>query len=629
MPGPATTASDTGLRLQAWIWPYMAACRTLNPCDNSTTSDQNSPELVFFHKVDLLNRPSGSNGAVAACISRRICFCGDCSRNHECRSIRPVYSTRSRIVRGDRSGPDPAATDDPAQHGEEILAATRLAVSDFNGYLAGKGAGWSVNLAVEGSQALPTTALDRLQALHAKGIKIVLGPGTDSGLQSVKGYAGANGMLLFSCCSTSPLLAIPGDAIFRMAPGDSNQGTAIGKIIRDAGIEVMVPVWRADSWGAGLEESARKSFVLRGGMADEGISYDPGVSEFSSEASTLADVVRGYVDGHGAGKVGVLYMGFGEVLPFMRAASGHGVLGDVRWFGSDANAREPSLVEDAIGLQFATDTRYTTVQVASGKNDLSRHVDESLEADIGRVPSTHASSAYDAAWVVGLAIEREQSTDVKVLSRTLAIPIAAAVHTGALGSMSLNGAGDLARTNYDVWGIRNGAWALEETYFSVANAIHLEGRSKTTAKIVLDDLVRIGGLVRSSPSTEADAQYAMRQAEDDFNDYLREIGSTWTLDILFKNTRSSFPWGLKHVADFDAIGIDVVVGPYSNANLDGIREYVDSNGMLALSYGSTAPSLAIAGDNILRFVADDTNLAPVIAKYLEGDRGHEYSSDVE
>ena len=531
-------------------------------------------------------------------------------------------------------------TGDPARHGEEILAATRLAVSDFNGYLAGKDVGWSLNLVVEGPQELPTSSLDRLQALHAKGVKIVLGPGTDSGLQSVKGYAGANGMLLLSCCSTSPLLAIPGDAIFRMAPGDSNQGTAIGKIIRDAGIEVMVPVWRADSWGASLEESARKSFVFRGGMADEGISYDPGVGEFSSEASTLADVVRGYVDEHGADRVGVLYMGFGEVLPFMRAASGHGVLGDVRWFGSDANAREPGLVEDAAGLQFATDTRYTTVQVASGRNDLSRHVDESLMVELGRAPSTHASSAYDAVWIVGLAIyieentyderlwlalpddapplaiDREQSTDVAVLSRT--IPAAAAGHTGAMGSTRLNGAGDLARTNYDVWGIRNGAWTLEGTYFSAANAIQLEGRSKTTAKIVLDGPVRIGGLTYISPSAGYDAAIAMHQARGDFNDYLLDIGATWTLDVLFKQSSGSPAWALDYVVGFDAGGIDVVVGPYGNAELDGIRKYVDSNGMLALSYGSTAPSLAIAGDNILRFVPDDTNLAPVIAKYLEG-----------
>ena len=376
-------------------------------------------------------------------------------------------------------------TGDLAQYGEEDLAATRLAISDFNEYLAGKGAGWSINLIVEDSQTLPTVALDKLQVLHAKNIKIVLGPETSSNLQNMKGYADANGMLLFSCCSTSPLLAISGDTIFRMAPDDSNQGAAVGRIFSDAGIEVMVPVWRADSWGVGLEEAARESFVSRGGVVNEGISYNPEVSEFSSEASLLADVVRGYVDEYGADKVGVLYIGFGEALLFMQSASDHDVLDDVMWFGSDANTKDSSLVEDPIGLQFVTDTRYTTVQVASGKNDLSRHVDESLKADIGRVPSTYASSAYDAAWVVGLAIERAQSTDVEAVSR--AIPVVAAEHTGALGSARLNDYGDLAQTNYDIWDIRDGSWTLAGTYFSATDMIMLDDGTVDTPDDVVPD----------------------------------------------------------------------------------------------------------------------------------------------
>ena len=32
-----------------------------------------------------------------------------------------------------------------------------------------------------------------------------------SNLQNIKGYADANEILLFSCCSTSPLLAISGE----------------------------------------------------------------------------------------------------------------------------------------------------------------------------------------------------------------------------------------------------------------------------------------------------------------------------------------------------------------------------------------------------------------------------------
>ncbi len=362
---------------------------------------------------------------------------------------------------------------DVAQYGEENLAATNLAVDDFNKYLADKDAGWSIELTIEDSQTLPTAALEKIQSLRAKGISIVLGPWSSASLQNVKGYADSNEMLLFSCCSTSPLIAISGDSVFRMSPDDSNQGTAISKLFDDAGIEVMVPVWREDAWGTGLQDASRLSFESRGGIVDDGLGYNPEVSEFSVEASILADTVQGYVNDHGADKVGVLYVGFGEVLLFMQAASDYEVLGDVRWFGSDANTKESKLVEDSIGLGFVTDTMYTTVQVASGKNDLSQYVDSSLNESIGRIPSTYASSAYDMMWLMGLTIEREQSTDVAVL--TAAIPEVAEEYVGALGSSRLNDAGDLAQTNYDVWDIRDGSWTLAGTYFSATDTIALEG----------------------------------------------------------------------------------------------------------------------------------------------------------
>ncbi len=362
---------------------------------------------------------------------------------------------------------------DVAQYGEENLAATNLAVDDFNKYLADKDAGWSIELTIEDSQTLPTAALEKIQSLRAKGISIVLGPWSSASLQNVKGYADSNEMLLFSCCSTSPLIAISGDSVFRMSPDDSNQGTAISKLFDDAGIEVMVPVWREDAWGTGLQDASRLSFESRGGIVDDGLGYNPEVSEFSVEASILADTVQGYVNDHGADKVGVLYVGFGEVLLFMQAASDYEVLGDVRWFGSDANTKESKLVEDSIGLGFVTDTMYTTVQVASGKNDLSQYVDSSLNESIGRIPSTYASSAYDMMWLMGLTIEREQSTDVAVL--TAAIPEVAEEYVGALGSSRLNDAGDLAQTNYDVWDIRDGSWTLAGTYFSASDTIEFEG----------------------------------------------------------------------------------------------------------------------------------------------------------
>ena len=501
---------------------------------------------------------------------------------------------------------------DVAQYGEENLAATNLAVDDFNKYLADKDAGWSIELTIEDSQTLPTAALEKIQSLRAKGISIVLGPWSSASLQNVKGYADSNEMLLFSCCSTSPLIAISGDSVFRMSPDDSNQGTAISKLFDDAGIEVMVPVWREDAWGTGLQDASRLSFESRGGIVDDGLGYNPEVSEFSVEASILADTVQGYVNDHGADKVGVLYVGFGEVLLFMQAASDYEVLGDVRWFGSDANTKESKLVEDSIGLGFVTDTMYTTVQVASGKNDLSQYVDSSLNESIGRIPSTYASSAYDMMWLMGLTIEREQSTDVAVL--TAAIPEVAEEYVGALGSSRLNDAGDLAQTNYDVWDIRDGSWTLAGTYFSASDTIEFEGammKDGLTGEVEIGSILPLTG--RLSKHGEEN-WVASVLATVDFNKYLADKGATWTLSATVEDSQTSPTVALEKLQTLHAKNIKIVLGPETSSNLQNIKGYADANEILLFSCCSTSPLLAISGDTIFRMAPDDTNQGTALSK---------------
>ncbi len=359
-----------------------------------------------------------------------------------------------------------------ANSGEENKIGYELAVDDFNKYLEEKGAGWSLSITSEDSQTSPTVSLEKVQALRAQGIQHVIGPQSSGNIQNIKGYVDANNILIISPSSTSPLLAIPDDSIFRLAPDDSNQAVAIAKLLEDAGISVLVPVWREDAWGVGLDTAIREAFPARGGIVDDGIGYSPEISDFSTEASLLAEIVRGHVDENGAEKVAVVFFGFGEAKLFFQSASTHDILNDVRWFGADGTAKR-DFIEDPIALGFSTDTDFTAVVVASGKNDLSKHVEDTVMAELGRIPSTYASSAYDAIWLLGLSMERTQSTDVSEL--TAVFPEVAAEHQGALGSTRLNANGDLAQTNYDIWTVSDAQWEQAGVYFAATDLVKLEG----------------------------------------------------------------------------------------------------------------------------------------------------------
>jgi branched-chain amino acid transport system substrate-binding protein len=362
-------------------------------------------------------------------------------------------------------------TGDLATHGEENWEGSKLAVVDFNKYLEKIGAPWTLKMISEDSATNPVVALEKLTVLNAKGIEIIVGPETSSNIRNIKGYADSNNMLLVSCCSSAPALAIPNDSVYRLVPDDSNQGTALSKLIQHEGIQVIVPVWRGDTWGDGLSDATTSSFVERGGIIDDGVRYNPESPEFSASTSLLAEKVQGYVDEYGTDKVAVLFLGFAEILQFTQSASGHEVLDDVRWFGPGANTKEHKLIDDPIGLEFSTSVQFTTVQVAVSKNPIYEVVQAHLTEQFGHAPNTFVHSSYDAVWIIGLSILQTQSTDVTKIKSVFSD--IAEHYYGAIGPTILNEAGDLAQANYEVWGIRGGEWVLLGQYTQSTDSVKL------------------------------------------------------------------------------------------------------------------------------------------------------------
>jgi branched-chain amino acid transport system substrate-binding protein len=67
------------------------------------------------------------------------------------------------------------------------------------------------------------------------------------------------------------------------------------------------------------------------------------------------------------------------------------------------------------------------------------------------------------------------------------------------------------------------------------------------------------------------------------------------------------------------MGIRIVIGSGSSAEVEAVKAYADENDILVISPSSTAISLAIPGDNVFRFVPDDTHQAEAIARLMWED----------
>ena len=340
-------------------------------------------------------------------------------------------------------------TGDLSTFGENNEAALRVAEEDINKFLEAAGLPVRVKIVIEDTETKPDVALQKLQALYSQGIQFVVGPMSSAELRNIKGYADSNKILLVSQSSTSPALAIPDDYAFRLVTDDTFQGKVIAGLIRLAGIEHVVIMWRGDDWGDGLADSTKKNLEAMGIMVHDGPRYAPEAKEFSAEVSQLANTVQQLVNNFGADKVGVVLISFQEGTQIMIQASQYDVLSQVRWYGSDGIAKDATLIADPIASEFAMQTKFMAPIAAATKSPKFEHVKERVVQLIGREPESYAYNSYDAAWLIALSILITGKYDAEAVKAIF--PMVAENYFGASGWTKLNEAGDRAFANYNIW----------------------------------------------------------------------------------------------------------------------------------------------------------------------------------
>jgi branched-chain amino acid transport system substrate-binding protein len=93
--------------------------------------------------------------------------------------------------------------------GRASQAAMELAVEDVNRYLEGNAAEIRFATAIEDTGLEPQLALEKAQALRARGVQLLIGPQSSAEVAHLKSFVDANGLLLVSQSSTAGSLAIP------------------------------------------------------------------------------------------------------------------------------------------------------------------------------------------------------------------------------------------------------------------------------------------------------------------------------------------------------------------------------------------------------------------------------------
>ena len=501
-------------------------------------------------------------------------------------------------------------TGELSSFGIQLDYAAELAAEDFNAYLEERGIAWRLGMVSEDTETNPVRALEKVQALHARGIDIIVGPAGSAQLSSILAYMNDNNMIAISPSSTAPALAIPDDAAFRTVPDDFNQGRAIGALLEHEGVEAVIPIWRGEVYGDGLVDAAVADFESRGGIVYEGVRYNPESSEYSVSVADLADTVSEALEAHDADQIAVLIVAFDEAVPIFQAAATHDVLDDVRWFGGEAVAQSTVIASDRIASQFAIDTELSTVQLLLDPGERADSVSERIREWLGSEPTAFVYTAYDAVWLAGLSVLESGSVDPADL-RGVIHQVAASYSGGALSSTDLNEAGDLVLANYETWLLREGGWVRGASYDGQRDVIIPGG---VAGEVLVGSLLPLTGGY-SSVGVQVDA--ATRLAIDDFNAYLEDKGAEWRFELLREDSSSNPVVSLEKIQSLHSRGADIVFGPAGSARVSSVKNYVDTNNMVLLSCCSTSPALSIPGDRVFRTVADDFNQGKALGKLLE------------
>jgi branched-chain amino acid transport system substrate-binding protein len=351
--------------------------------------------------------------------------------------------------------------------GEEAEASLRLAVEDVNNQFAKTGLSTRVGLIIEDTKTDPAVALEKLEDLASKGIRIVIGPSTSAAVAAVKEYADKNDILIVSSSSTAPSLAIPNDNVIRFVPDDTHQAEILAKQMWDEGKRVVIPIWRTDVFGNNLQSALKESFESLGGKMLDGVGYDPPVGNFAAslhrinfivweqELRSLTSKVNDAVKQYGADKVGVYIVAYDEIVPILIQANRHQELQSVSWYGSDGSAQLEGLIKNVEAAEFAVKTNFLNPIYGLDATDSFNKLETRIVEEIGRVPTSYAQVTYDEFWVAALTLKDVsalQQDDIGSLRE--AFINTANSYVGVTGRTELNDAGDRKFGSYDFWAVR-------------------------------------------------------------------------------------------------------------------------------------------------------------------------------
>ncbi|WP_163578180.1 ABC transporter substrate-binding protein [Halomonas faecis] len=290
-----------------------------------------------------------------------------------------------------------------------IFDGAKLAVSQVNeqgGILGGQELVMPSGDTTCGDASAASNAADRM--VNSEQVTAIVGAlCTGATIAAANNAAIPGGVVMVSPASTAPAVSEleDNDLVFRTVPSDAFQGEMLAKLLIEKGIDTVAVTYVNNDYGRGLADSFVATYEAEGGTVAENLAHEDNRADYRSELGSLSAtgaetlVVLAYADTSGQTVLRQAY----ESGMFTQYVGADGMVGD-------------SLV-GAVG----DDVLEGMIATRPGSPDLpgTPLFEEQARAAEIDPEAVFAAQAYDAAFLLALAIEQNGNAEREGLSEAL------------------------------------------------------------------------------------------------------------------------------------------------------------------------------------------------------------------
>jgi branched-chain amino acid transport system substrate-binding protein len=218
--------------------------------------------------------------------------------------------------------------------------------------------------------------------------------------------SGLSGNVVFiSPASSAPALTTleDNDLVYRTTPSDALQGVKLAELLLAKGVKDIAITYVNNDYGKGFADALSTAYTAGGGTVAANVAHEEGKADYRAELGNLTAsqnlVILAYANASG----NTVLRQAVESGNFTLYVGGDGMVGDDLLSGIDAAAVEGLIATRAGAPAGTATTTYNDLATAAG-----------IEAN-----ATYAPQAYDAAFLLALAIEKNGSASRDGLSAAL------------------------------------------------------------------------------------------------------------------------------------------------------------------------------------------------------------------